>query len=52
MSAASEPGVEENEVGVESVEGAKDGVSDDGFKVAAGVVGGRGIRRCLGIDAG
>ena len=41
-----------NAEGDDSVEGATDGGSDDGFNVAAGAVGGLGIRRCLGIEAG
>jgi len=32
--------------------GVTDGGSDDGFNVAPGAVGGRGIRRCFGIDTG
>ena len=38
----------------DGVGGVTDGGSDDGFNVApeAGAVGGRGIRRCFGIDNG
>lgn len=45
-------GVDEGTEGPGSTEGATDGGSDDGFNVAPGAVGGRGIRRCLGIEAG
>ena len=45
-------GVDENAEGEDDGEGVTDGESDDGFNVAVGAVGGRGIRRCLGIDAG
>ena len=36
----------------DGVEGAVEGASDEGLNIAPGAGGGRGIRRCLGIDAG
>jgi hypothetical protein len=49
---ASAAGVDDVAEGKDRAEGATDGGIDGDFNVAPGAVGGRGIRRCLGIDAG